>query len=118
MRIRTEQMGALDNAATADLYHRIALYLRRKLPDHTSDLNDATLLQRVTANASKANRYGVKTDKGIAEFVCIAFVAGENFDELPEIRTYLQLNADPDLKIHFLSERLVSTIDNRNTKNT
>lgn len=116
MIIRGEQMGALDNAATADLHHRIALYLRRKLPDHTNHFNDATLLQKVTASASKADKYGVKTDRGIAEFVCIAFVTGENFDEVPDIQTYLtQPNFDPDFKIHLLSEQLVSTVENRNS---
>ena len=112
MRIRSEQLQTLDDAARADLYQRLAAYLRRQLPAATGGLSDSALLERIAAAAGKAVGYGVKTDAAVSEFVCISFAAGERFDEMPEVQAYLsQPSMTPDLKVRMLARQVVAFLD-------
>lgn len=109
--INDRQFIALGNAADEDLYQRIAVYLREKF-DNIGDLSEAELLERVKVSALKAQGYGVKTDAGIARFVCVSFIAGAGFDELPEVNKYLtQPYIDGDSKMRLLLKNWAIYLD-------
>ena len=90
LRIRKEQVKTFEEAAQTDLSRRILAFLRSELPEETADFDDGTLTEHIAESKRRAAIYGIERDAGIAQFVCLTFIAGLTFDEIPEVRSYLQ----------------------------
>jgi hypothetical protein len=104
-----EQMRALENSAQADFHQRLVKFLRQELSQETAAFADTALLERISTSERRAATYGIETDAGIAQFVCLTFVAGPTFDEIPEVRDYLQEpGMDPEEKLDELVEYLTA----------
>jgi hypothetical protein len=90
LRIRKKQIDTFDKSAQADFHQRLLAFLRAELPKETAAMEDAALLERIVDGERRASAYGIESDAGIAQFVCLTFMAGPAFDEIPEVRAYLQ----------------------------
>lgn len=115
LKIRKEQMEVLDKAAQGDFHRRLVAFLHEELPEETTGLDDAPLLERIAVSERRASTYGIKSDAGIAQFVCLTFVAGPAFDEIPEVREYLQApGMDPEEKLDELIDYLAALEEDEN----
>jgi hypothetical protein len=109
LNMRTEQMYVLESAARADFHQRLVKFLRQKLPGETAIFEDTALLERIVASERRAATYGIESDAGIAQFVCLTFMAGPTFDEIPEVHDYLQEpGTDPEEKLDELVDYLAA----------
>ena len=95
-KIRPEQMAQLDQAAREDFHRRLADYLREELPEETGGMDDAALQQHIELSEKRANGYGVHSEASVAQWVCLTFAAGLQFDEIPEVQDYL---TSPDAEV-------------------
>jgi hypothetical protein len=107
VKIRVEQMAALEQ----DFRHRWRLSLipslRGCLPLWTDPLDDATMVRRIAEADEKAQSYGIVTEKGISQFVGLSFLAGADFDERPNTKRFLRdPRIDPHHKIDVLVDYL------------
>lgn len=106
--IRAEQMAALDEAASSRFHNRLMVYLREEIPGATSGINDEALMQHIIDSERRAAKYNIESEAGIAQFVCLTFAAGADFDEIPEIQEYLQ---QQDLSGEEKLDELVNYLD-------
>lgn len=105
LRIRKEQMNALDDAAQNVFHQQLLTYLRREMPDATEEFSDAALLRRIETSEERAAKYGIGSNAGVAQFVCLTFISGVEFDEIPEVNALLKSDEeDPE-------ERLADLVD-------
>jgi hypothetical protein len=105
-------MAAFDKSAKAEFHRRLARFLRAEVPEATAAFEDAGLLQRIAESERRASTYGIESDAGIAQFACLTFVAGPAFDEIPEVREYLQEQGmDPEKKLEELVDYLAALED-------
>ena len=94
LRIRKEQMNALDGAAQNVFHQQLLTYLRREMPDVTEEFSDAALLRRIEESEDRAAKYGIGSNAGVAQFVCLTFISGVEFDEIPEVNALLKSDHD------------------------
>jgi hypothetical protein len=98
--IRSAQQDALRDAARAPFHRRILAFLRKTLPDRTKDMTDEELLRRISAADRRATNLGLRTERGITQFVSLTLMIRPDFDEIPRIQTYFaQPKPDQDTKI-------------------
>lgn len=90
LKFRSEQIDVLDEATTERFYRRLLTFLREEIPEATSSMDDEALTERIIESEKRAAQYDIESQAGIAQFVCLTFVAGPRFDEIPEIREYLR----------------------------
>jgi hypothetical protein len=109
LKIRRKQLAALEDVARADFYKRLATYLREELPEETEGLDDAALHDLVSESERRASGYGITSEAGLAQFVCMTFIAGPAFDDLPLVRQYLsEPGADAEQRLAELVDDLAS----------
>lgn len=89
MKIRPDQMEAMAAAASSDFHRRLKDFLRQELPDETASMGDEALLTRIVESERRAGMYTIKSESGIAQWVCLTFHAGSEFDDSPEVRAFL-----------------------------
>lgn len=109
MRIRGEQFESLDSAARDDFRRRLAAYLRAELPEETAEFDDAALGELISEAERRASGYGITSEAGVAQFVCVTFIAGPAFDDLPLVRQYLsEPGADAEQRLAELVDDLAA----------
>lgn len=108
LRIRPEQYTAFEEAAHADFHRRLTQYLRAELPEQTAEMDDRALAHRVADAERRATAHGVVTENGVAQFACLTFLGGPEFDQMPEVREYLheENGLTPDEKVETLVDYL------------
>jgi hypothetical protein len=112
MRFRKEQIEAMGRSARDDFYGRLRRFLREELPDETATFDDAALRERIQESERRAARYGIESELGITQFACLTFAAGPNFDEIPEVREYLEAEGmGPEDKLDELVDYLQAIED-------
>lgn len=112
MKIREEQMNTLDEASQEDFHQRLLFFLREELPEETSEFTDEGLMDWIIENEKRALKYDVETELGITQFVCLTFLVGPKFDELPDVHAYLkEPNTDPDEKMDILADEFLAALD-------
>ena len=100
-------MNTFEGAGRAEFHRRLAAYLREELPEECAELDDAALLRLITESESRASVYGITSDAGVAQFVCLIFIAGPAFDDLPLVRQYLsEPGADAEQRLSELVDDL------------
>jgi hypothetical protein len=107
IRIRREQMAALDAHAQHCFRARVAAYLRAQLPDPIAPLTETDLAERIARWQVRAAAHGVRSERGVAKWCYLSLVLTEAFDEEPAIREYLgQPGPPPDHKVDMLMRTL------------
>lgn len=107
-RLSIEQLKQIDKSSRVDFHFRIVNFLREWLPDQTARMDDVALLQRVLESEKRAAPFGVVSEAGVTQWVCLTFTAGQKFDELPEVSAYLH---EPEPPGEEKLERLVDCVD-------
>jgi hypothetical protein len=78
--ISKKQMDALRLAMRAEFIRRTLAVLHDAVPDFLAGLDDAAALRRLEASVTKAESYGLSTERQIRDFIAVQTVAGEDFD--------------------------------------
>jgi hypothetical protein len=81
--ISKSQMEALRQAVRAGFVRRTLAVLRDAVPDFLSGVDEATALRRVEDSVTKADSYGLSTERQIRDFIAVQTVVGENFYSNP-----------------------------------
>lgn len=88
--IRPEQFEAFERQAARNFHRRLAGFLREEIPDEAGVMDPASLENRVADADRRAAEYGITSESGVAQFACLTFYAGEDFDDDPEVRDFLK----------------------------
>ena len=88
-RLTKEQLIQIDKSPRADFHLRLIDFLREQLPEQTGKMDDVALLQRIVESEKKAARYGISSEAGVSQWVCLTFLGGTRFDEMPEVNAFL-----------------------------
>lgn len=89
MKIRKEQISALDKPADDELAERIAGYLREKQTLWVERFDDEQLRERIHNGMARARDHGFEWESSLAKYVGLMFRYAPNFDEDPVISTLL-----------------------------
>lgn len=117
LKIRKEQMSVLEGVAQADFHRRLLIYLRQEMLEAITAFDDFALLARISESERRASTYGIRTDGGVAQFVCLTFAAGPTFDEIPEVNEYLkELGVDPEERLDELIDYLAALEDEESSE--
>jgi hypothetical protein len=109
--IRQDQLVSLDKAMEKRYCEDLRKLFREKFPQLVGRLDDAVLLDRVSAGVRQARAYGASTGEGILAYVGLSLAAGPEFNSNPKIRFFLELpGSDPDQRIHRLFKRVLETL--------
>jgi hypothetical protein len=90
MRLRDEQVAALDHAVKERFYRRLAILLREQFPAQTAVMTEEALMLRIRASGKTAASYGIKSERGIARAATLSVAFGERFHEISQIRQGLK----------------------------
>jgi hypothetical protein len=90
LNIRKEQQDEFLKSQQREFHQRILASLRQSLPEQTAGLDDEALLTRIQEAHQTASLYGVKTERGIAQFTTLSILAGPDFHEREAMQRYLQ----------------------------
>jgi hypothetical protein len=109
-KVRQDQMDEFDSAARKYFHARLAEFLRTELPEETAPMDDPKLLEYIAESERRAARYGVETERGIAQWTCLTFAAGMDFDTLPEVHAFLEdpdwISVTPDERVELLVDMM------------
>jgi len=83
LKISKRQMDALRLAMRAEFIRKTLTVIRDTAPDFLAELNDAAALKRLEASVTKAESYGLSTERQIRDFIAVQTVAGDDFDSDP-----------------------------------
>src|ERR1051326_2940134 len=108
MLIRKEQMIELDKDFRHRFHQRLLIMFRAQLSYATKSLDDQAMLRRIAEADVKARSYGIVSERGIAQFAALSFIAGPKFDERPKAHRYLTYpQIEPHHKIATLFDYIV-----------
>jgi len=106
-------MQALESQSRNNFHRQLMDYLRQELPEQTKPLDDAALRERIMESEGRAAHYGIETQSGIAQWTCLTFALGREFDAIPQVQAYLSaqdLPDDPETRLSSLVESLDSVL--------
>lgn len=111
LRIRAEQMKALDKAAQAIFHTQLLKFLRQEMPEQAAEFSDDDLLKRIAESERRAATYGIVSNSAVAQFTCLTFLDAA-FDEIPEVHEYLKGESeDAEQKLEDLVDYLATAED-------
>lgn len=106
LRVRAEQMEALDKAAQAIFHTQLLKFLRQEMPEQTAEFSDEDLRKRIAESERRAATYGIVSNAGVAQFLCLTFI-DPAFDEIPAVHAYLkEPSDDPEGRLSNLIDHL------------
>lgn len=112
--IHPDQIEKMQAARRDEYHHQLAVYYRTNVPDLVAKMDDAALEARIAVAVTKARGHGAVSDTALLQFTTMSLVAGERFDEHPEIKAYLATPGyEPDAKIDELSKSLAGELTSR-----
>ena len=109
--ISQEQMDEFDCIARINFHQRLAVFLREEMPDEIEEYDEVALLNHIEESEQRASIYGIETERGIAQWTCLTFLFGIKFDEMPEMREYLETS---DVVPYDNEEKIKKLIDSLN----
>jgi hypothetical protein len=80
LKISKSQMEALRLAMKTEFIRRTLAVLRDAVPSFLAGVDDVTALRRIENSVTKAESYGLTTEREIRDFIAVQAVAGEDFD--------------------------------------
>lgn len=107
MQIRDAQMKTLEEAVHRGFLARVGEIVRETLPQYSSRLTGDELIEAIRRLESRAAQMGVLSEQGIARWVCLGMVAGEKFDEIPEVRAFFNVPGDRETQMESLFRSVV-----------
>jgi hypothetical protein len=112
LRIRPEQLAALDAAMVANLRQRIVEHVHDCWPDECRALGDGVKTM-VRDGMARAAEYGFTTEIDVAAFVDFTFLLGARFDTEEEFVRETLANPDlaPPMKIDWIEAWIDATDD-------
>jgi hypothetical protein len=103
VRLREDQIHALEDETGGRFIYRVVAHLRQHHAGALTDLSDETVAYRVRIGVVRAWRYGLTWQSSIAAFVALMFVIAPNFDEHPVLRRILNdRSVEPGARIDHL----------------
>ena len=111
MRLGKGQLAAMNEAARENFRKRLSTFLREEIPEETAPMDDFALRQRIVYSEQRAEPYGIESEAGIAQFVCLTFLAGSEFDEIPAVKVFLkspQTAMTAEERLDYLIDQLAS----------
>ena len=104
MKVRSEQIAALDQHQSRDYELRLTKFLQEQFADAASEPADM-LLPEVAAQIQRARGYGLLSENEIANYVISAWLLGKDFDqEFPAAKQVLRAPISGNMKAHFLEQ--------------
>jgi hypothetical protein len=83
LKISKRQMDALRLAVRAEFIRRTLTVIRDTVPDFLAGLDDAAALRQLETSVTRAESYGLSTERQIRDFIAVQTVAGDDFDSNP-----------------------------------
>lgn len=115
--IRKEQLIKLDQKTTQAFHKRLLLFLRKEIPEATATMDDIALMEHIVESERKASKYKIESEAGISQFVCLTFVAGLEFDGIPEVHEFLTMEGfNPEEMLDELVNYLSALEENANAQ--
>ena len=110
--VGSDQMATLDSVAEREFETRLTGYVRERIPAATATMPPGQLQAEVAEHAAAARGFGIQTQSGIAQFVCLCFMPGPLFYQNAPMRTFLTMpGPDPDTKIRYVAERIAEELE-------
>jgi hypothetical protein len=81
--ISKKQMEVLRQATRAEFIRRTLAVLRDAVPGFLTGVNETAALRRIESSVTRAESYGLSTERQIRDFIAVQTVAGEDFDNNP-----------------------------------
>ncbi len=109
MQIRKEQFEQFSDLARGDFHRRLLVFLREKIPQEVESMDDQALAEYIARCDARASRLGVESEAARAQFVCLSFLAGPTFDDIPEVKAFFEFTGDeltPDEKVEVLVDQM------------
>jgi hypothetical protein len=104
LKIRKEQLDALNRRQETDYQLRLVNLLREQFPDSAGEPVEK-LRPEVVAQIAKARGYGLFSEQEIAGYVISAWLLGPDFDkEFPAAREVLTAPISGNMKASFLEK--------------
>jgi len=94
--ISKEQMAKADEKARVHFHRRLRDYVRKKLPEQTDSTPDSKLLAYIAEQDKIAGEHEIKTEQGVAKWVCLSLGFGDDFFQEPPIKDYFNSPGLPD----------------------
>jgi hypothetical protein len=106
MKIRYEQMQALNDYMNTSFLKRAAVHLRQEHPRQTNSMSDTDLHRLVNAGSDRAAAYGLMRENEIVSFLELLILFGEDFDTRTKWAPPILHNPDlsPPEKVEALQE--------------
>ncbi len=96
--ISKEQMARADAKARIRFHKKVRGYVREKLPKTTAHYPDSKLLAYIGKQDKVAVAHGIKSEKGIINWVCLALSYGENFYQKKQTQDFFNMPGTPDVE--------------------
>jgi hypothetical protein len=111
MIIRQQQLAAFQSAAIARYHFRLLDHYRKTIPEHAGKYDDDALLRIVAETHQRAQTYGLQTAEGLCQFIGLAIIIGEGFDDEPNTGAFLAApELDPDVKVKMLCDAVTAKL--------
>lgn len=107
LKISTNQMDAMAELRWKNYSRNLLKFFRSTGLQAFTRFDDATLLTLIERSVRRARHHGLRTAEGLVRFVSIYVLVEPGFDERSECQRYFASRADPDLKMHFLSNQIL-----------
>jgi len=79
--------------------------------DETEEYDEIALPNHIEESEQRASIHGIETERGIAQWTCLTFLFCIKFDEMPEMREYLETS---DIAPYDNEEKINKLIDSLN----
>lgn len=111
MKISKAQIQAFQSALDEKYCRELFNWFRGHHPAETARLDDVELLGIIRESVSRARERKVGSAEATLRYVALAVLISPEFDQQPEVIAFLDAPGfDPDLKIHLLSDMLISKL--------
>src|SRR4051812_10592577 len=111
MKIRNAQLEAFRSGLDEKYCQELLAWFREHHSAESGRWNDKELLQIITGTVSRARQRRIESAHAMLRYVGLAVLVAPEFDHQPEVAAFLEApGIDPDLKVHLLSDMLISKL--------
>ncbi len=89
-KIRPDQIQEIETSRRARFHHELLALLRIQIPEQVRLYDDAALLKKIVAGHERARSFGIESERGVSRFIGLQLITSPPFDELPQVRDYLE----------------------------
>jgi len=117
LRIREDQMNALQKPALEDFVDEMVLHVHEHFADESVELGIERVRARIEQAIRSAEGHGVVSPKGVCKYINLMMIFGPDFDTNPRTAPWVQpiLNdvtvPDPTARMDVLSDRALAIVE-------